>query len=55
MRSKVETINGIEALHTKTRQQWRRWLEKNGQSKDEIALILYRKNIQAKGITYESC
>ena len=48
----METNNGVETFHAKTRIQWRRWLAKNCQSKKSVYLIIGRKNSTTKGITY---
>jgi len=48
----METFKDVDTVNAKTRLQWRRWLEKNGQSKNEIYLIVYHKNSATKGIKY---
>lgn len=48
----METNNGIEAFNAKTRRQWRKWLEKNSESKKAVCLILYHKNSKTKVISY---
>lgn len=48
----METNKGIEALNATTRKQWRNWLQKNGQSRQEICLIVYRKNSKTPGLNY---
>jgi len=48
----METNKGIPAFNAKTRQQWRKWLAKYGQSKTEICLIVYHKKSKVKGIHY---
>jgi uncharacterized protein YdeI (YjbR/CyaY-like superfamily) len=48
----METNNGIEAFYPKTRQQWRKWLEKNGSSKKAVCLILYHKKSGIKTLSY---
>lgn len=48
----METNNGIEAFYAKTRQQWRRWLEANSQSKKAVCLIIGHKNSKTKCIKY---
>ena|SRR5579859_1025624 len=48
----METNKGIEAFYAKTRQQWRRWLKANSQSKKAVCLIIGHKNSKAKCIKY---
>ncbi|QHV97694.1 YdeI/OmpD-associated family protein [Spirosoma endbachense] len=48
----METNKGIETVYVETREQWRQWLEKNGQSKTEICLILYNKDSKTKSVNY---
>lgn len=48
----METNKGIEAFHARTRQQWRKWLEKNCEKKDAVYLILFRKASKAKSVYY---
>jgi uncharacterized protein YdeI (YjbR/CyaY-like superfamily) len=48
----METNKGVETFHAKTRQQWRKWLEKNSQSKKEVYLILYHKKSSTKSVPY---
>lgn len=48
----AETNNGIEAYFAKTRQEWRKWLEKNCESKTAVYLILYHKGSTTKSVTY---
>jgi len=48
----METFKNVDTVNAKTRLQWRKWLEKNGQSKTEIYLVVYHKNSTTKGIKY---
>ena len=48
----METNNGIEAFHAKTRNEWRKWLAKNCQSKKAVCLIIGRKNSKTKSVSY---
>jgi uncharacterized protein YdeI (YjbR/CyaY-like superfamily) len=48
----METFKDVGTVNAKTRLQWRKWLEKNGQSKTEIYLVFYHKNSTTKGIKY---
>jgi len=48
----METNKGVEAVYAENRQQWRDWLDKNGQSKKEVCLILYSQKSDKKSVTY---
>lgn len=48
----METNNGIEAVYAETRQQWRKWLEENCQSKKNVCLILYHKKSKTPCVSY---
>lgn len=48
----METNNGIETCYAKTRQDWRRWLETNGQSKKAVCLIMYHKKSSTPSVAY---
>ena len=48
----METNNGVPTFLAKTREQWRSWLEKNSQKKEEICLIIYHKNSGVKCVSY---
>ena len=48
----METNNGIEAIHAKTRTQWRKWLAKHCESKKSVCLILGHKNSKTKSVAY---
>ena len=48
----METNKGVETFYAKTRVQWRKWLQKNSQSKKEVCLILYNKGSDTKSVTY---
>ena|SRR5688572_3740715 len=48
----MDTHNGIETFHARTRLQWRRWLMKNCESKKSVYLIIGRKNSKTKNIGY---
>jgi uncharacterized protein YdeI (YjbR/CyaY-like superfamily) len=49
----METNNGIEVFHAKTRNEWRKWLAKNCQSKKAVCLVIGRKNSKAKSVSYD--
>lgn len=42
-----------EELYVATREEWRRWLEKNHDAKKEVWLIFYRKDTSKPSIPYE--
>jgi uncharacterized protein YdeI (YjbR/CyaY-like superfamily) len=48
----METNKGKETFYAKTRQHWRKWLEKNSQKKEEVCLILYNKGSETKSVSY---
>ncbi|MEO6150321.1 MAG: hypothetical protein ABIN95_03875 [Mucilaginibacter sp.] len=48
----METYKDIEAVYAETRQQWREWLEKNGQLKKEVWLIIYHKKSPTPSVYY---
>ncbi|WP_236973976.1 YdeI/OmpD-associated family protein [Membranihabitans maritimus] len=49
----MELNNGIETYYPRTKAHWRKWLEKNSQSKTEVCLILYHKKSPVPGISYD--
>ena len=48
----MEMNKGIETFHAKSRQQWRKWLERNCEKKDAVYLILFRKASTTKSVYY---
>jgi uncharacterized protein YdeI (YjbR/CyaY-like superfamily) len=48
----METNKGVETFYAKNRQQWRKWLQKHGQKKKEVYLILYNKKSTTKSVSY---
>jgi uncharacterized protein YdeI (YjbR/CyaY-like superfamily) len=48
----MEINKGIETFYASTRGQWREWLEKNGQSKKEVCLIIYHKKSKTESVSY---
>ncbi len=48
----METNRGIEAFYAPTRAQWREWLERYGQSKKEVCLIIYGKKGKTESVSY---
>lgn len=48
----MEINKGVSAIHAKNRQEWRNWLEANGQSAKEIYLILFIKSSKTESVKY---
>lgn len=48
----METFNGVQTFYAKTRKQWRQWLEKYGQKKTEVFLIVHNKLSNTKTVSY---
>lgn len=48
----METNNGVPAFYARTRQQWRKWLEKNAEKKTEVCLVIYHKGSEIKSVSY---
>ncbi len=48
----METYNGIQTFHAKSRQEWRDWLEKNHQSEKSVWLIIYKKESPTPRVYY---
>lgn len=48
----METNNGVPAFYARTRQQWRKWLEKNAEKKTEVCLVIYHKDSEIKSVSY---
>ena len=46
----METKDGKQAVHAKTRKEWRKWLKQNSQSAKSVWLILYHKNSKVPGV-----
>lgn len=49
----MELHNGIKAFRANTRNEWRKWLEKNSQSEKSIWLIIFHKGSDVKSVYYE--
>jgi len=49
----MEQVNGIKAIHFKTRSAWRQWLSKNHDKEKAVWLILHNKNSEAAGMRLE--
>lgn len=45
-------MNVTETLHVSIREDWRRWLQENHDSKDEIWLVSYRKGSGSPSLPY---
>ncbi len=48
----MENVNERASFYPKTRKQWRSWLEKNGEKKASVWLIIYHKNSTTPGVHY---
>lgn len=44
--------NGIRTIQAKSRQAWRKWLEKNHQSESSVWLIIYKKGSSLTSVYY---
>ena len=53
MAAHKETNKGIETYYAKTRTQWRNWLIKYADKKNEVCLIMYHKKSPVKSISYD--
>ncbi|UPT65940.1 MAG: YdeI/OmpD-associated family protein [Sphingobacteriales bacterium JAD_PAG50586_3] len=49
----MELHKGIQAIQAKTRKEWRKWLDKNGQVEKSVWLIIYRKETNATSVYYD--
>jgi uncharacterized protein YdeI (YjbR/CyaY-like superfamily) len=49
----MELKNGIKTYHAKSRNEWRKWLEKNHQSEKSVWLIIYHKESKTKTVYYD--
>jgi len=49
----LDLHNGINTLHATTRNEWRKWLDKNHQSEKSVWLIIYHKGSDIKSIYYD--
>lgn len=48
----TETFKDIEAVDAKTRQDWRDWLQKNGETTDQVFAIIYHKKSTITSVSY---
>jgi uncharacterized protein YdeI (YjbR/CyaY-like superfamily) len=48
----METIKGIQTFYARTREEWRKWLEKNCQSEKSVWLIVYQKKSKTPGVRF---
>lgn len=49
----MEFHNDIQTFYAKTREEWRKWLEKNHETERSVWLIIYHKNSHFKSINYD--
>lgn len=48
----METIKGIQTFYAGTREEWRKWLEKNCQSEKSVWLIVYQKKSKTPSVRF---
>jgi uncharacterized protein YdeI (YjbR/CyaY-like superfamily) len=48
----MEKFKDKKTFFAKTREQWRKWLEKNHSKENCVYLILYRKESKTQGVSY---
>lgn len=48
----METKNGIQTFYAKTREEWRKWLEKNCQSEKSVWAIIYQKKSKTPSVRF---
>ena len=48
----MKEYNGIKTFYAKTRQEWRKWLEKHHQSEKSVWLIIYKKESGVPSVYY---
>ena len=46
----METIDGVQARHFKTRKSWRDWLQKNNARAKSVWVILHNRNSKTPGL-----
>lgn len=49
----METYKNIKAVSAKSREEWRKWLEKNHQSEKSVWLIVFHKTSRTKSVYHE--
>ena len=49
----IETKDGVNIVYARTREDWRKWLEKNHQLEKSVWLVIYHKDSNAPSINYE--
>lgn len=49
----TDTKNGIKTFQAKTRNEWRKWLEKNHEKEKSCWLIIYHKKSDVKSVYYD--
>jgi uncharacterized protein YdeI (YjbR/CyaY-like superfamily) len=49
----MEKFNGLITVKATSRNEWRKWLEKNYQSEKSVWLIIYHKDSKIKSIYYD--
>jgi uncharacterized protein YdeI (YjbR/CyaY-like superfamily) len=49
----LENKDGVNTLYAKSREEWRKWLEKNHQLKKSVWLIIFHKESKTPSVNYE--
>ena len=49
----METKNGVNTFHAKSRSEWRQWLQNNHTSQKSVWLIIYHKDNKTRSVDYE--
>lgn len=49
----MELHNNIKTFHARTRNDWRKWLEKNHETEKSVWLIIYHKNCNIESVYYD--
>jgi uncharacterized protein YdeI (YjbR/CyaY-like superfamily) len=49
----MELRNKVQTFHARTRQEWRKWLEKNHSEEKSVWLIIYHKKSKTKSVNYD--
>lgn len=50
---KIEIKNGIQTFYAKSKDEWRKWLDKNGQTEKSVWLIIYHKKSKTPSVNYQ--
>ncbi len=50
---KQQSVDGIKAFYAKSVEEWRTWLDKNGQQEKSVWLVIYHKKSRTQSVNYE--